>query len=712
MIYFWESIFYSYAQIFFCNRLWFGAAAFVATMIIPELGLLGLCGVVISNLAALYLKFDKEKIRTGFYGFNGILFGAGVSFYFELNTFIIFMLIVFILITFFISAVLENYMAAAFNLPGLSLPFIVTLYIFLIFISNFETIGYKGFSFQHIALLNGLPETVLLYFKSISLILFQSSVLSGIILMFAILFFSRVMFVNSLITFAINYFLVYLIFPFPGEKILLLTSFNSILTSFALGGSLIILSRKTFLLTAFASLVIIIFTGFFDKLLAGYMLPVLVLPFNFVVLSILYSLKFRQEQSDFVLLYFKPGSPEENYYYHGNRQSRFKKFKNLFPELPFFGEWFVSQGINGNITHKDNWKEAYDFIIKDHDGKEFSDTGSVPAHHLCYNTPVAAPLDGKIVNTMENVEDNELGEVNLKQNWGNTIVIDHGEGLFSSLSHLKRDSILVKYGEEVKKGQIIAKCGNSGRSPVPHLHFQFQLTDKIGDKTYKFPIAHFLEKINGKYSLQTFGYPGENSFVRNIETHKTLKSAFNFKLGDEFKLECSLNTLRFTENWTVKVDIMNNTYIESDRNSIAYLYLNEKVFYISNFIGNKNSALYYFYLTAIRVPLGFIEDLIWEDEYPVGLTANPIIRYVSEFFLLTGKQLSAKSELCFKLTENNIGFFTVESKLSNNGNGIFSFYKEKGKGALVIDKEGSIKSFSFTKRNAKFLAEFITGPED
>jgi murein DD-endopeptidase MepM/ murein hydrolase activator NlpD len=82
------------------------------------------------------------------------------------------------------------------------------------------------------------------------------------------------------------------------------------------------------------------------------------------------------------------------------------------------------------------------------------------------------------------------------------VIIDHGDGLFSAMSHLKMNSIKVSKGDIVKKGDIIALCGNNGRSPVPHLHFQFQLTDKLGDKTYQFPISHYLEKVEDRYELK------------------------------------------------------------------------------------------------------------------------------------------------------------------------------------------------------------------
>jgi len=80
-----DSTLYSYAQIFFSNRKWFGAVALTATFISPIFGLSALLGVILSNLIAYVLKFDALKIKSGFYGFNGILFGLAVIYYFKLD---------------------------------------------------------------------------------------------------------------------------------------------------------------------------------------------------------------------------------------------------------------------------------------------------------------------------------------------------------------------------------------------------------------------------------------------------------------------------------------------------------------------------------------------------------------------------------------------------------------------------------------------------
>ncbi|PIE68106.1 MAG: metalloendopeptidase [Deltaproteobacteria bacterium] len=63
--------------------------------------------------------------------------------------------------------------------------------------------------------------------------------------------------------------------------------------------------------------------------------------------------------------------------------------------------------------------------------------------------------------------------VGRKGTLGNILVIDHGHGLVTRYAHLNK--ALKKRGERVKRGDIVAEMGNSGRSTGPHLHYEVHL---------------------------------------------------------------------------------------------------------------------------------------------------------------------------------------------------------------------------------------------
>lgn len=55
---------------------------------------------------------------------------------------------------------------------------------------------------------------------------------------------------------------------------------------------------------------------------------------------------------------------------------------------------------------------------------------------------------------------------------GNHVVLDLGDGVFAAYAHLKKGSAEVREGDRVTMGQRIGRCGNTGNSSEPHLHFQ------------------------------------------------------------------------------------------------------------------------------------------------------------------------------------------------------------------------------------------------
>lgn len=76
-------------------------------------------------------------------------------------------------------------------------------------------------------------------------------------------------------------------------------------------------------------------------------------------------------------------------------------------------------------------------------------------------TPILAAADG-IVTTAERTPD-----------YGNIVKVNHGSGLETRYAHASK--LLVKVGERVVKGQVIAHVGSTGRSTGPHLHYEIRL---------------------------------------------------------------------------------------------------------------------------------------------------------------------------------------------------------------------------------------------
>jgi murein DD-endopeptidase MepM/ murein hydrolase activator NlpD len=63
--------------------------------------------------------------------------------------------------------------------------------------------------------------------------------------------------------------------------------------------------------------------------------------------------------------------------------------------------------------------------------------------------------------------------VQQQRGFGRVVKIDHGQGVVTVYAHL--DQALVKKGDRVSRGDIIAKSGNSGRSSAPHLHYEIRI---------------------------------------------------------------------------------------------------------------------------------------------------------------------------------------------------------------------------------------------
>ena len=316
-------------------------------------------------------------------------------------------------------------------------------------------------------------------------------------------------------------------------------------------------------------------------------------------------------------------SPENNLYYSRFREERYKNETYLQVHPPFFGEWYVSQGYNGGITHLDDWQYALDFVVTDELKKTFKLPGQNLQDFYCYNLPVLSPAFGTVWQVIDGIDDNAIGDVDTNQNWGNTVIIKHADYLYSKLSHLKPGSIKVKNGDWVKKGDLIAHCGSSGRSPEPHLHFQMQSTPYVGSKTLQYPLSYFISRNYKTYTFHSFETPIERSTIMGVQQTPLIVNAFKFTPGEkiifEVKENGQLQSNSRIETWECHTDAYNQTYLLCKHTqAMAYFVNNGTLHYFTDFVGDKRAFLHLFYLGAQKLVLGFYPQMQITDLLPVN----------------------------------------------------------------------------------------------
>jgi murein DD-endopeptidase MepM/ murein hydrolase activator NlpD len=113
---------------------------------------------------------------------------------------------------------------------------------------------------------------------------------------------------------------------------------------------------------------------------------------------------------------------------------------------------------------------------------------------------IIAPAEGTVVYARNDVPDQPApGTVDPKlyQNVpdgpsipGNHVLLDHGNGEYSSLGHMQRGTVRVKTGDHVKQGDLLGQIGSGGDSRFLHLHYQLQMPSGLDFRADGLP-AHF-----------------------------------------------------------------------------------------------------------------------------------------------------------------------------------------------------------------------------
>lgn len=217
--------------------------------------------------------------------------------------------------------------------------------------------------------------------------------------------------------------------------------------------------------------------------------------------------------------------------------------------LPFEGRWLVQNSpvrrVPSHGTDLLGSSYAIDFVGVDDRRRTATHRdwgsyfGTEPVDRFfAFGQPILSPADGTVVQVHDGEVDHEarrsqlalvpymLGQAERLRRGvtaiaGNYVTIAlPGGGTFVSLVHLRAGSVQVAVGEEVKTGQPIAQCGNSGNSTQPHVHLQ--VMDNLDLSVARgIPMAfrRFREWSgrSDRSQMKESGIPGENTVVEALK---------------------------------------------------------------------------------------------------------------------------------------------------------------------------------------------------
>lgn len=99
-----------------------------------------------------------------------------------------------------------------------------------------------------------------------------------------------------------------------------------------------------------------------------------------------------------------------------------------------------------------------------------------PESYTIFGKQTIAAADGTVVHLVDGLGEQVPGtypkNISLAEADGNSVVVDIGGGLYLLYAHMQPGSLVVREGQQLRKGDPIGRVGNTGNSVAPHLHFQ------------------------------------------------------------------------------------------------------------------------------------------------------------------------------------------------------------------------------------------------
>ncbi len=182
---------------------------------------------------------------------------------------------------------------------------------------------------------------------------------------------------------------------------------------------------------------------------------------------------------------------------------------------------YMSSHSEETGTNSNPDRYGYDFVPVNRAGDMRNGDPNDNTSWFGFSQPIYAAGAGRVVAAVDDGPDNRevdaaRFEANKLADYGNYIVVDHGDGEFALYGHIKHGSCEVKVGHFVKIGQQIAAIGASGSSLMPHLHFQLQTTADTNGEGLPSYFNQFLRVLGSRLVLVHHGQIDSGDLVEDL----------------------------------------------------------------------------------------------------------------------------------------------------------------------------------------------------
>jgi urea transporter/murein DD-endopeptidase MepM/ murein hydrolase activator NlpD len=610
-----DGVLRSYAQIVFARSRRVGLLLLLGTLLAPAAGIHGVGAALLALAVARIFRLSPELARSGLLGYSSLLVGLGAAVLFQPTIDAYALGVLGVATAVLMTAALHAAMGAYFNLPPLTLPFLFVFYLVL-GASRVLDVPLEALTHARAPAPGWMPGWLSVYLESLGALFFLPRFDVGAAVLVALALHSRIALALSWVGAALASLVA-------GRAVLVLDGtlpfvlgYNFVLMAIAVGGVWFVPSRAALALAIGATLVCGMVAVGLAPLMTIQALPLLILPFNLTIILLLYAMRLRIGDAAPAAVDPPGATPEENLSWHRARAGRLGASLQVAVRAPFLGRWRCTQGFDGRYTHQREWRHAWDFEVADPEGRTFRGDGAALTDYYCYRLPVVAPADGSVVAAVDHLPDCPIGQPDLKDNWGNHVVLYHAPGVYSLVCHLAPGSAAVRPGQPVRRGDRLGLCGASGRAPMPHLHFQLQASPQVGAPTIAGELHDvIIEGAEAQGSRRWRGavIPREGDVVRNLEPARAFARLLPLTPGAALALRAE-GAGGAEEALTVEVELGGGLVLRSlDRGARARFVREEDRLVFFEARGARSSLVWALRLALLRVPFELADDLRWSD---------------------------------------------------------------------------------------------------